>query len=205
MSFIALGLIIVVIITIALIVITLLKPSITADVGGKILIFFSFFILPIAAVAIGTSLQLENSKTTQFCQSCHVMEPYVKSLYVDSGDYIPASHFQNNRLPRESACYTCHTTYTMFGGLQGKIRGLRHLYVNYMGKVPEKIVLYSPYENRECLYCHDGARSFEENVIHTGIRDVLQANKISCLSCHNLVHNVDKLEGLKLWEKGEKK
>ena len=38
------------------------------------------------------------------------------SLTIDSSDHLAAAHYQNSRVPREQACYTCHTTYTMFGG-----------------------------------------------------------------------------------------
>ncbi len=59
---------------------------------------------------------MEHATSTKFCLSCHVMEDFGRSLYVDDPSYIPAMHFQNNRVPRDHACYTCHTDYTMFGG-----------------------------------------------------------------------------------------
>ena len=55
------------------------------------------------------------------------MEAYGKSLRIDDPTYIPASHFQNNRIPRNEACYACHTNYAMFGGLKAKLGGLKHL------------------------------------------------------------------------------
>src|SRR5882724_7596519 len=41
------------------------------------------------------------------------------------------------------------------------------------------------------LHCHAGERSFEEQQVHQAIRDQLTTNNPSCLTCHNLVHNVD--------------
>ena len=61
------------------------------------------------------------------------MEAYGKSLRIDDPSYIPASHFQNNRIPRNEACYTCHTNYAMFGGVKAKIGGLKHLAIYYFG------------------------------------------------------------------------
>ena len=187
---------------IILILIIVIRPSLTEGKGGKILAFIALFIIPIIALAIGTSSHLDQSKTTNFCLSCHVMEPYGESLNVDDRSYLPASHFQNNRVSPEVACFTCHTQYTMFGGAKAKFRGLKHLFVNYLGKIPETIELYSPYENRECLHCHDGARTFEEQGIHVAMLADIKEDRISCLDCHNFVHNIAELPTLKMWKSG---
>ena len=76
----------------------------------------------------------------------------------------------------------------------------------YLGTppAPENIKLYKPFNNRECLHCHAGARSFEEGAVHTADPDLLpaiKANKTSCISsgCHDVVHDVAKLKGAKFW------
>ena len=118
------------------------RPHVTAAVGGKALAFLALFLLPVFTFSFSTAHHLEQATTTTFCLSCHVMEPYGRSLYIDSPDYVPASHFQNNRVPQDQACYTCHTTYAMFGDLRAKLNGIRHVYVNYLGAVPEHHDLY---------------------------------------------------------------
>jgi cytochrome c-type protein NapC len=183
-------------------------PGITASRGGKILAFLVLFVLPLLCMAIGVSSEVERSKSTSFCLSCHVMEPYGRSLRVDDPSYLAAAHFQNHRVPADQACYTCHTNYAMFGGVRAKMHGLRHVYVQYLGKLPQQIHLYEPYNNRECLHCHLGARSFEEGAMHNADPDLLpavKANKMSCLSsgCHDVVHNVGQLNNVKFW-KGDK-
>jgi len=183
-------------------------PGITVSQGGKILAFLVLFVLPLLCMAIGVSSEVERSKSTSFCLSCHVMEPYGRSLRVDDPSYLAAAHFQNHRVPAEQACYTCHTNYAMFGGVRAKMHGLRHVYVQYLGKLPQQIHLYEPYNNRECLHCHLGARSFEEGAMHNADPDLLpavKANKMSCLSsgCHQVVHNVGQLSNVKVW-KGDK-
>lgn len=130
------------------------RPSVTGTRGGKILAFVSILLFPVLAASMGVDEHVERSKTTAFCTSCHVMENHGKSLHVDDASYLPAAHFQNNRVPRDKACYTCHTDYTFRGGFKSKLRGMRHLYVQYIGKIPEKIELYNAYNNRECLHCH---------------------------------------------------
>jgi len=116
-----------IVLSIILIGLLLIRPSITAAPGGKLLAFIAFFILPVVATALGASIHLEQSTSTQFCLSCHVMEPYGKSLLIDDPSYLPAAHFQNNRIPKDHACFTCHTDYTMFGDVNSKMRGLKHI------------------------------------------------------------------------------
>lgn len=190
----------VIVLSIILIGLILLRPSITAAQGGKIFAFIAFFILPIVATVFGASIHLENSKSTQFCLSCHVMEPYGKSLYRDDPTYVPAAHFQNNRIPKEHACFTCHTHYTMFGDLKSKMRGLKHIYVYYLKTPPAKLALYEPFENRECLHCHAGARSFEETTPHKEMKEQLADNSMSCLTCHNKIHEAANVDKAKTWK-----
>lgn len=187
-----------------LIAVLVVRPSITATRGGKMLAFVNLFLLPALAMFMGAAEHMERSKKTEFCLSCHAMEPHGKSLYVDDPSYLAAAHFQNHRVPAGQACYSCHTEYTLYGGLRDKIRGLRHVYVQYLGAppAPAAIRLYTPYRNRECLHCHGGARSFVENPIHSAMMEQLMSNQLSCLStgCHNVVHNVAGLKDARFWK-----
>jgi cytochrome c-type protein NapC len=183
------------------------RADLTRARGGRVLAFIALFLLPAMALTAGLSQQLERSKSTQFCLSCHVMEDFGKSLHVDDKSYIPAAHYQNNRVPRDLACYTCHSDYTMYGPISAKLRGLHHVYVQYLGKIPkpEDIKLYTPFNNRECLHCHEGARSYLETSSHHKTPDMLQLaseNKLSCMSsrCHDTVHDVDTLPEAKYWK-----
>jgi nitrate/TMAO reductase-like tetraheme cytochrome c subunit len=193
--------------TIVLIAVIVFRPGITATRGGKMMAFLVLFALPVLCVGMGGSAELQHAKSTKFCLSCHIMEPYGKSLLVDDPGHLAAAHFQNHRVPPEEACYTCHTSYAMFGGVKAKLGGLKHIYVYYLRTppVPEDIKLYEPYHNRECLHCHAGARSFEEGAVHTADPDLLpalRANTTSCVSsgCHDVVHNVRSLKDAKFWK-----
>ena len=103
------------------------RPSVTHSRAGKILSFLAFFLLPSACLWAGFALHLESSKSTDFCLSCHVMEPYGESLWLEEPTALPAAHFQNRLIDRERACFTCHTQYTMFGDAKAKLAGLKHL------------------------------------------------------------------------------
>ena len=197
----------VIIITIALAALLAFRADLTRAQGGKVLAFFALFLFPSLALWTGFSEQMERSKSTEFCLSCHVMTDFGRSLHVDDKSYLPAAHFQNNLVPNAHACYTCHSDYTMFGGVRAKLHGVRHLYVNYLGRIPkpEDIKLYQPYNNRECLHCHAGARSHLEASAHHKRPDILaqaDANKLSCMAndCHDIVHNVADLKDATFWK-----
>jgi len=194
------GFLAIVLVTIALIALVVLRSSLIEARGGRVLAFLALCILPLLMSALGVAAQVEHSKSTKFCLSCHVMEPYGRSLHVDDASWVPAQHYQNNRVPRGEACFTCHTNYTLFGDFKAKLRGLRHVYVNYIGTIPRQIKLYDPYNNRECLHCHAGARTFEESDLHKEIRAELAKNATSCLECHDTIHNVHGLAGVKMWK-----
>ncbi len=78
-------------ISVVLIAIIVLKPSLTATPGGKIFAFMALFILPVLCTFGAASEHIERSKRTSFCLSCHIMEPYGRSLQVDDPHYIPAA------------------------------------------------------------------------------------------------------------------
>ena len=194
-------------IALALGVLLAIRADLTRARGGKILAFVVLFIAPVLAVALGFSEHMERAESTQFCLSCHVMHDFGQSLYVDDPSYIPARHFQNNLVPRDHACYTCHTDYTMFGTAHAKLRGLRHVYIQYLGTIPAPadIKLYTPFNNRECLHCHAGMRAFEEHPKHSKTPDMMQqimSNKLSCMTskCHDTVHDVGTLKDATFWK-----
>src|SRR5262249_5001611 len=86
-------------------------PEVTQSRAGKITAFLSGLVLRTISLTLGTPSHIERSKSTEFCLSCHIMEPYGKSLHVDDSNSLPASHWQNRRIPRDEACFTCHSDY----------------------------------------------------------------------------------------------
>jgi nitrate/TMAO reductase-like tetraheme cytochrome c subunit len=195
-------------VTVVLLLVLAAKPSITRAPGGKILAFTALFLAPGFALLAGGGEHMERSKQTSFCLSCHVMEQYGTSLHVDDSEFIPAVHYQNNYVPRDKACYTCHTDDVMYGTIKAKLRGLRHVAVQYLGSVPDTIRLYTPYNNRECLHCHEGARKFSGAEAHRGEENFfadVSSGKRSCLElgCHDVAHNVQELTDATLWKEGQ--
>jgi cytochrome c-type protein NapC len=187
--------------TIVLAAVFLVRPSITMETTGKILAFVGLCVLPALCIATGMSTHMQRSEQTKFCISCHSMELYGKSLYVDDQKYVPAQHFQNHRVPADMACYACHTDYTIYGPMKDKLKGMTRIYLQYVSTPPETIRMSGRYSNLQCLHCHAGARSFEENPVHLAMMDSLKTNQLSCVSsgCHDSIHNASEVNHLKMW------
>jgi len=172
--------------------------------AGRILIALGVFFLPASAGMTGLAVGMERSKEKSFCLSCHEMERYGRSLEVDDDDYIPATHAQRGLIQGKDICFTCHTDYGWFGDVKAKLNGVRHVAVHYFGTVPEKITLYSPFANRNCLHCHEGTRAFLGAKQHAGAKATfaaLRAGTVSCAQsgCHDVVHAVDTLGDATFW------
>ena len=75
-----LGLGVAILTNVGLLLAILLLPVHAKTAAGKVLIFFAMFLLPVLVLAGGLSHHLEASKSTNFYLSCHVMEPYGRSL-----------------------------------------------------------------------------------------------------------------------------
>jgi cytochrome c-type protein NapC len=190
-----------IVLTIVLAAVSLVRPSITLGVTGKIFAFVALFVLPALCIITGMSTHMQRSEQTQFCISCHAMAPYGQSLYVDNPKYIPAQHFQNHRVPADMACYSCHADYTIYGTLNDKLQGITRIYKQYVSTPPNPIHLRGGYNNAQCLHCHAGARNFQENPVHMAMMDSLRTNQMSCNSggCHDTVHNVAQIGSEKVW------
>lgn len=191
--------------TIVLAAVFLVRTSITTGIPGKILAFGALCILPALCIAAGMSTHMQRSEQTTFCISCHSMENYGKSLYLDDPKHIPAQHFQNHRVPPDSACYSCHTDYTIYGPMKDKLKGVTRIYLQYVTAPPAKITIPGGFKNAQCLHCHADARGFEDNPVHKAMMDTLKSEQLSCISsgCHDSVHNASEVDHLKMWRPGQ--
>jgi cytochrome c-type protein NapC len=190
--------------SIVLAAVFLIRPALTNATGWKMVAFIGLCVLPGLCLVGGMNTHVQRSETTRFCTSCHVMELYGKSLYIDDVSHIPAQHFQNHRVPADSACYSCHADYGIYGPLKDKMRGLQRIYLQYVTTPPDPAAIRIPggFKNAQCLHCHLGARSFEENPVHAAMMDSLKSNEVSCLGsgCHDTIHDIENLSHLKLWQ-----
>jgi cytochrome c-type protein NapC len=128
------------------------------------------------------------------------MQRHGKSLFADNRQALAAVHYQNRFVDRETVCYSCHKDYAMFGDVKAKMNGLRHVWAHYIAGIPAKIELYKPYPNSNCLHCHDDSRRFVEGVAHRPVLDALYAGTTSCLSCHQIAHDMAKVDAEQFWQ-----
>ena len=190
--------------SIALASVFLIRPALTAATGWKMVAFVGLCVLPALCLVGGMNTHVQRSEQTRFCVSCHVMIPYGQSLYVDDPNSIPAQHFQNHRVPAEMACHSCHADYTLYGPLNDKMQGLKRIYMQYVSTPPDPAAIRIPggFKNAQCLHCHLGARSFQENPVHAALIDSLKSNQLSCLSsgCHDTAHEIADQSHEKFWK-----
>lgn len=167
---------------------------------GRRGLLFGVALLPLAATGASFRAGVTESSQTRFCLSCHEMRDYGKSLFVDDRKSLPAVHYQNRYVDRDTSCYSCHTDYALFGDAKAKLNGLKHVWVHYLGKVPEKMELYQPYPNANCLHCHEDARRFLEAPPHQPVIERVRSGEMKCLGCHNVGHDLKAVADHRFWQ-----
>ena len=150
-------------------------------------LFFAIGLLPLSVLYFSDKTILQSMQEEQFCNSCHVMQPFVTGLYDEDSEGLAAQHVQNIRI-RENTCYTCHSDYSILGGVRDKIRGLRHLLAFYIKDENERPELYEPYPNENCFSCHMESTAFMDIEDHADNFEELMTDDVSCLECHGPSH-----------------
>jgi cytochrome c-type protein NapC len=170
-----------------------------ASRGGWAALILCVFALPLFAVTSGTTYAVQASSSTEFCLECHEMGDYGRSLFVDDHTVLPATHYQNRLVQRDHACYACHADYAMWGNVKAKLNGLKHVWVHYLGEIPDTFELYQPYPNSNCLHCHADGRRYVEAAPHVDKLEAMANDEVSCLTCHGKGHALDQVEAGNFW------
>lgn len=150
--------------------------------------------LPLFAYALADAVLIDRSKETQFCTSCHLMEPIYQSTLADDGS-LASFHVVNGATKRSKSCYTCHSGYGMQGDLSAKLAGVNHMIQTVLGSYDYPIELRGTYDIDGCLACHAESRSFR-NEVHASpeISSALLAGDLSCTgTCHPAAHPAEAL------------
>ena len=152
---------------------------------------FAMGVVPTAWFLAAFAFQFSAMQKVDFCLSCHTMDDYGKSLHADSEDSLVAAHYQNNRIPKDTACYVCHADHTpVIGPIKTKIKGLKEAYIEYIAGPPDEMHMKHPYENDNCLHCHEESKSFHE--AHEDNLAALESGEERCLDCHDVAHVIEK-------------
>ena len=156
--------------------------------GAKLLLF-GVFIIAGPAVGIFTGFySFVQAERLSFCDSCHVMTPWMEDLQDPKSKSLAALHYRNRFIPHDQ-CYTCHVDYDFLGPIEAKIGGVRHAAVYYFGNAtPRDIKLYKPFRNGNCLRCHAGSEPFLRNSAHQAVMVQILADQMKCATCHQPIH-----------------
>lgn len=173
--------------------------QLSAQRAGRWVLLGGLGLLPLVLSGAGAAVGVRQSSQTEFCLSCHEMEAHGKSLFVDNSSSLVAAHYQQRLIPRESTCYACHTDYALFGDFKAKLNGLKHVWVHAFGEAPQRLALYQPYPNYNCLHCHDDARGYLQVAAHQPLMAELRSGARSCLGCHSVAHDLEGVKAGNFW------
>jgi cytochrome c nitrite reductase small subunit len=137
---------------------------------------------PLLITGVGTILVFERAERVEFCASCHVtMKVFVDDMKNPKSDSLAALHFKNRYIP-DDQCYSCHTSYGLFGTVEAKKEGLNDVYKYYTRTFHLPIKLRHPYPNNDCLKCHAGSAKWLAS--HEDYKDALFSGQATCMQCH---------------------
>jgi cytochrome c-type protein NapC len=89
----------------------------------KLVLLAGLGVFPLMSAASGNLVGFEASTKREFCNSCHVMEPWIDDVEDPASTSLAAAHSRND-LFGDKSCYTCHADYGMFGTVNTKLNGL---------------------------------------------------------------------------------
>ena len=157
------------------------------DIHSKWILFLGVAVLPIPAIFMSTAVGLEHSKQPEFCDPCHAMDPFMEDMKDVASKQLAARHYKN-RFIQKAHCYTCHTDYGIFGTMEAKLNGMKHLWGDFTDHWSHPIEISKPYRYQICLNCHAGAVRFERLEEHDGVIEEVLAGEGGCNPCHELAH-----------------
>jgi cytochrome c nitrite reductase small subunit len=157
--------------------------------GARLALMIGFLILSPLAYVVNAGLAITGAKPVAFCNSCHVMNDYVADLQNPDSEHLAAQHYQF-RWISDHQCYTCHSDYGLFGGVQAKIAGLRHVWYNTTGGYELPLKIRGTYNNQRCLFCHGPVKSYREIPEHQKNEAKIATSEQSCIggNCHVSPH-----------------
>lgn len=147
--------------------------------------------LPVLAFALSDAVLLERSKKTEFCVSCHLMEPLLETARPEDPESLASIHIARGAVPVSKACYTCHSGYGLLGTVDAKIAGVRHMLLTVTGTHSVPLEIHGRFDINSCLSCHAESARFRDQPSHQArdIQDLLLAGDMNCTDCHVPAHS----------------
>jgi len=144
-------------------------------------------VLPLPVLLLSGAVGIEQSKSVNFCGSCHVMGEFVENMTDPESDLLAAVHFKQRYIQHDQ-CYRCHSDYGFLGNIEAKKAGVGHVWKNVTGTFKEPIRMRRPYRYTICLDCHGQAQIFHEVALHENVVDKVLRGETTCLECHVASH-----------------
>lgn len=168
---------------------TIIRGIRPTDTGTRLALMMGFVVLSPLVYFLNAGLAIQGSKPVEFCNSCHVMNRYVEDLQNPDSDRLAAQHYQF-RWISDHQCYTCHSDYGLFGGVQAKLAGLRHYVKYYITGYEQPIKILGTYDNKRCLHCHGPVAAYRDVAEHKKNASAIATSEMSCLgsNCHVRPH-----------------
>ena len=168
----------------------LLRGRLGAQAGSAGIVF-----LPAIAFALGNVVLMERSKGTDFCGSCHIMEPLIESISADDGS-LASFHVSNGAVRTGQACYGCHSGYGIWGDINAKRAGLNHMIHEITGGYDLPLKMRAPFNIDSCLDCHAESPRFRNAAPHALMEEALLSREMGCTgTCHPAAHPAEALSG----------
>ena len=162
-----------------------------------------FVLLPVFGYVLGNLHVLDESKSVEFCGSCHVtMPPLVESMK-SGGNELAASHYRKGAVSHKDACYVCHSGYGVQGDINAKLAGVGHMIHTVRRTERYPLKMRSTFDIRSCLDCHAATEPFQTVKGHKtrAIQNQLMTGEIGCTgACHEPAHPPAALNGTEAWE-----
>lgn len=165
---------------------------------------FGMLLLPMFGYVIGNLHVLDESKSVEFCGSCHVtMPPLVESMKANGQD-LAAVHFRQGAVSHKDACYVCHSGYGLLGDVEAKFAGVNHMIHTVLATERYPLKMRSTFNIGSCLDCHAATEPFRAVKGHRtlGIQNRMMSGEIGCTgACHEPAHPRAALNGTEAWKR----
>ncbi len=168
------------------------KPPLHA--ATKLLLLAGLGVFPLLSAGSGNYAGFEQTTTREFCNGCHVMNPWIDDAEDPTSTSLSSMHARNE-LFGDKSCYTCHADYGMFGTVATKAAGMKHVYgyiTEYwntpVAEAVETIHMFKPFPNSTCTHCHSTKLPGWDRI--PDHRAMADSEEVGCASkgCHGPAH-----------------
>jgi cytochrome c nitrite reductase small subunit len=153
--------------------------------------------LPLTAFALADAVLLERSKNTDFCMSCHVMEPLL-AVVSETEPTLASVHISRGALRTHQSCYGCHSGYGLWGDVEAKLAGVGHMVATVTGRYELPLRIHGRFDIDACLACHAEGVGFRRVSAHrlADVQRALLDGQMGCSGpCHPAAHPPVALSG----------